>query len=64
MPSKTQRQENFFHMVKATQAGHRIEGVSKSTNAALHKAADSMTPAQVEDFQTLERPKRKSLLVK
>jgi hypothetical protein len=51
-------------MVKATQAGHAIEGVSKATHASLLKAADSMTPAQVEDFQTGERPKPRSLLRK
>jgi hypothetical protein len=53
-----------MHMVKAVAAGHAIEGVSKSTNAALHNAANSMTPAQGEDFQTLERPKPRSLLRK
>ncbi len=53
-----------MNMLKAVQHGHRIEGIAQTTRKALYSAADEMTPAQVEDFQTLERPKKKSLLVK
>lgn len=62
MPSTSEKQLHFMRMVKAVAAGHEIKGVSKATNAALHDAADSMTAQQVEDFQTLAKPKPKSLL--
>lgn len=64
MPSTSLKQKHFMAMVKAVQAGHQLEGVNEQTAAKVEKAADSMTPKQVEDFQTLERPKPRSLLRK
>jgi hypothetical protein len=46
-------------MVKAIQAGHEIKGMSKEMRGKLHKAADSMTHKQVDDFSYMAKAKPK-----
>jgi hypothetical protein len=47
-------------MVKAVKAGHKLEGVSEKTSAAVERAAHSMTDKQVADFaHVAKKPKFK-----
>lgn len=47
-------------MALATKHGHTIEGVSKDTQSALRKAANSMTDKQLRDFSHVaKKPKAK-----
>jgi hypothetical protein len=47
-------------MVKAMQAGHDIQGISKETKKKLRRAASDMTAKQVADFSHVaKRPKKK-----
>jgi hypothetical protein len=59
VPSSSTKQQHFMFMVKAVQAGHHLKGISKETNKAVHKAADSMTAKQVQDFATVATRKHK-----
>jgi spore coat protein CotH len=49
MPSKSERQRNFFRLVKAYKSG-KIKNVSDE----IKKAANSMSNKQIDDFLKLE----------
>ena len=60
MPAQSSKQAHFMAMALATKHGHTIEGVSKDTQSALRKAANSMTDKQLRDFSHVaKKPKAK-----
>jgi len=50
MPAPTDKSSHFFQMVKATQHGHKLQGLQPGMQAKLKKTAKSMDPSDVEDF--------------
>lgn len=50
MPASSLKQKHFMQIALAMKHGHHIEGLSKETRQALHKAAASMTDKQLKDY--------------
>ncbi len=47
MPATSEHMMHFMQMARAIKHGHKIKGMSPEMNKKLHKAADSMTEAQL-----------------
>jgi len=45
-------------MVKATQHGHKLEGLRPGMQAKLQKTAKSMNPSDVEDFTHMAKDRK------